>query len=95
VVFGPLHRAISRDWLPQRDHEFPLSDLSDRRSASAGLRKRLIEVAHEEHWSEAALERALRDGGPDVANLRKELRKGDPLSAVLKAVLKSVRSAPQ
>jgi hypothetical protein len=91
VVFGPLHHAMTDDRLPRELWRSLDRVLPDAHDPALRLRRLLVELAREEQWPRATLERALRDGGPHVAEIRHDVEKDDPLSKLLKDAVKAIR----
>lgn len=91
IVFGPLHHAITDDRLPTElwDDLGKITPPAD--DPALRLRRLLVARARDDGWSSASLERALRDGGPYVRELKKEIDgdDDDPFVAVAKAALKT------
>ena len=91
VVFGPLHRAITDDRLPPELLAQVGKIAPPARDPAARLRRLLIVRARDEGWSRKALERALRDSGPHVKELKEEIGGDDDdrFVAATKAALKA------
>lgn len=90
VVFGPLHQAITDDRLPHELWE-KLGRIAPRADDPAmRLRRLLVARARDESWPSAVLERALRDAGPGMNELKAEIHgdDDDPFVAATKAALK-------
>jgi hypothetical protein len=90
VVFGPLHHAITDNRLPpdlwaRLDPILPTDSDPARR-----LRRELLIVARNEHWSGDRLQRALRDAGPFADELLREIDEEDPLSGFVKGVVRTI-----
>jgi hypothetical protein len=65
--------------------------LPDAHDPALRLRRLLVRLAREEEWPRASLERALRDGGPYIAEIRHDVEKEDPLWKPLRDAIKAIR----
>lgn len=91
TVFGPLHHAITDDRLSPEAWDQLDPVLPPAPDPAQRLRRLLLASVREQEWSSAALERAMRDAGPYVTELRHELDEDDPLRSLVKTVVKALR----
>jgi len=91
VVFGPLHHAMTDDRLPHELWHSIDPVLPEAHDPALRLRRLLVGLAREDEWPRASLERALRDSGPYIAEIRHDVEKDDPLWKPLKHAVKAIR----
>jgi hypothetical protein len=88
IVFGPLHRVITDDRLPSdlwRSLDGVAPEAPD---PAQRLRRLLVRRIRDEHWPSELVARALRDAGPHAKEVMRDLEEDDPLTKVVKSILK-------